>query len=317
MYKGIFTIDGHADILYRMGEEQLSFYDTNSPLHQSYQHLLASHVDLQVFVTFVMPTIKPSEQLYQVLSSLHRFHRDVERADTVSAIYTASDLQRFASSPKGIGALLSLEGADALNGEVAVLHALFALGVRLIGLTWNGANCVADGVGEERGAGLTQFGRTVVQEMQSLGMVVDVSHLAPRGVWDVLQISSKPIIASHSNAQEVHRHRRNLTDEQIAAIAATGGVVGATFVPAFVGNGDSLKMDDLLRHIDHLLEVAGPTGVALGSDFDGIDQTLLDLRGGADYPRLYERLEARYGLQVLQNLAGGNLLRVFLETLPH
>ncbi|MCY0876400.1 MAG: dipeptidase [Firmicutes bacterium] len=317
MHNGIFTVDGHADILYRMGEEKLSFYDADSVLHQSYSHLRASGVDLQVFVTFVMPNVTPSEQLYQVLASLHRFTTQVERVGAVRRITTVQQLDEQVLKPDGsIGALLSLEGADALNGQIAVLHALFGLGVRLIGLTWNGANCVADGVGESRGAGLTQFGRDVVSTMQELGMVVDVSHLAARGVWDVLDMTHKPVIASHSNAQAVHLHQRNLTDDQIRAIAQTGGVVGATFVPAFIGSETPLTSDHLLKHIDHLLSVAGENGVALGSDFDGIEKTLADLRSGEDYPRLYDLLEARFGANTFAKMAGGNLLRVLRAILP-
>jgi len=317
MHNGVFTVDGHADILYRMGEEKLSFYDPDSTLHQSYRQLKASGVDLQVFVTFVMPTVTPGEQLYQVLASLHRFAVDVKRDDRICQVTTVEQLDGFMANQNGrIGAVLSLEGADALNGEVSVLHALFALGVRLLGLTWNGSNCLADGVGETRGAGLTQFGRTTVATMQRLGMVVDVSHLCARGVWDVLDMTQKPVIASHSNAQAVFLHRRNLTDDQIGAIAQTGGVVGATFVPSFIGDSDMLSTDDLLRHVDHLLTVAGEDGVSLGSDFDGIERTLTNLRTGADYPRLYDLLQTRFGPAVFAKIAGGNLVRVLRQTLP-
>lgn len=317
MYKGVFTVDGHADILYRMGEEQLSFYDESSALHQSYDNLRASGVDLQVFVTFVMPHVTPGEQLYKVLASLHRFSEKVERRGYIQKMTSVAALDAHVQACDGqIGALLSLEGADALNGEIGVLHALFGLGVRLVGLTWNGANCVADGVGESRGAGLTQFGRTVVATMQELGMLVDVSHLSPRGVWDVLDMTQKPIIASHSNAQAIHLHKRNLSDDQIRAIAETGGVVGATFVPAFIGAQHSLTTDDLLRHIEHLLHVAGEDGVGLGSDFDGIENTLVDLRSGKDYPHLYDLLETRFGRATFTKIAGANFLRVLRETLP-
>jgi len=316
MYKGLYAIDGHADILFRMGNERLPFYDPVSPLHQSYSHLMESGIDLQVFVTFNMPDVSANEQLLQVMDSLHRFHTEVYRPESIVVLRTRSDLQAHMKNPSRLAALLSLEGADALNGHLSVLHALFQMGVRLIGLTWNGANCVADGVGELRGGGLTAFGRETVAQMQELGMLVDVSHLAARGVWDVIEVTRKPVIASHSNALAVHRHRRNLTDDQIRAIAQTGGVVGATFVPAFVGDGTELGSEDVIRHIDHLIQVGGLEGVALGSDFDGIDHTLTDLRNGSDYPAFFEKLEARYGMEGLQRLIGGNLARVLSETLP-
>ncbi|PWI58248.1 dipeptidase [Sulfoacidibacillus thermotolerans] len=314
MYRGKFIVDGHADILYRMGKEKLSFYDDNA-LHQNYKHLRQSGVDVQVFVTFIEPEITASEQLFAVFDSLDRFHREVERADAVQAVYTVAELHRVLQSGRK-AAILSLEGADALNGRISVLHALFQSGIRLMGLTWNGANCVADGVGEGRGAGLTQFGREVVKTMRSLGMIVDVSHLAARGVWDVLDLYDGPVVASHSNAMSVFAHRRNLTDDQIRAIAASGGVIGATFVPAFIGASDVLTIEDLIKHIDHLLTVAGEDAVALGSDFDGIESTLVDLRNGSDYTGLLEKIELRYGENVFSKIAGGNWLRVFEQVLP-
>jgi membrane dipeptidase len=255
-----------------------------------------------------------------VLESLDRFRRDVERPGIVETILTRSDLNRMESGLREGDAtryaLLSVEGAEAIDGRMAVLEAWFRLGVRLVGLTWNGANCVADGVGELRGGGLTGFGREVVARMQELGMVVDVSHLSVRGVSDVLDMTVRPVVASHSNALSVHRHRRNLDDDQIRGIAATGGLVGATFVPAFIASAETVTVDDLLRHVDHLLTVAGPDAVGLGSDFDGIETTPQGLRGGADYPALLDALQTRYGDDVCHKLYGANWLRVLSAVLP-
>ena len=320
MFRGAIVIDGHADILYQMGCRRCSYYDPAAPLHQSYAHLAASGVDLQVFVTFVDPDRAPGEQLYKVLNRLHAYRSEVERPDAVRTVLTAADLRALAADREAGGrarhALLSVEGADALNGEMAVLDTWFRLGVRLVGLTWNGANCLADGVGELRGAGLTNFGRDVVRRMQTLGMLVDVSHLSPRGVSDVLEMAEKPVVASHSNAQSVHRHRRNLDDGQIRAVAAGGGLVGATFVPAFIGDRQPVNSDDLLRHIDRMLTVAGPDAVGLGSDFDGIEETPSDLRNGSDYPILLNKLEEHFGVDVARKVMGGNWFRVLSQTLP-
>lgn len=314
MYKSLKVVDGHADILYRMGKEGLSFYDELSPLQQNAQRLKQSGVDLQVFVTFVEQSVTPSEQLYKVLNSLHRFHAQIQKPGKLELVTNRTDLDRIFA--QGIqGALLSLEGADALNGQIAVVHALFQLGIRWIGLTWNGANSLADGVGEERGGGLTRFGKTVVTTMEQLGMVVDVSHLAWRGVEDVLALARGPIVASHSNAYAVFPHRRNLPDELLVGIAATGGTVGITFVPEFVGAGRNQKTDDLLRHLEHILKVVGVDAVALGSDFDGISETLDDLRNGADYPFFLERIIQEFGVDVARKIAGENLLRVLKSVL--
>ncbi len=314
MYRGLKVLDGHADILYRMETEGLSFYDVDSKLHQSAAKLQKSGIDVQVFVTFVDPSITPSEQLYKVLSSLHRFHADVEKSGSVELVTTFGDIDRLIAS-RTTGAILSLEGADAINGQIAVLHALYRLGIRWIGLTWNGANSLADGVGEERGAGLTNFGKEAVQEMQRLGMVVDVSHLAWSGVEDVLSLTQKPIVASDSNAYSVYPHRRNLPDELIQGIVHSGGTVGVTFVPHFIGGKEGQSIDDLILHMEHLLRVAGPDGVALGSDFDGITETLVNLKNGEDYPALLDRLIDEFGMEIAKKVAGENLLRVLRNTI--
>ena len=319
MWRGQTVVDGHADILHRMGIEGIDFYEVSAPLHQSYRRLTESGVDLQVFVTFVEPNVSQGEQLYRVFAALRRFRVEVERPGVVQAIRSARDLRAMvralAAGEHQLYALLSVEGADALGGELGVLDAWFALGVRVIGLTWNPANCVADGVGEPRGGGLTAFGRQVVARMEQLGMLVDVSHLSAQGVADVLEIVSGPVVASHSNAAAVHPHRRNLTDDQVRAIAAGGGLVGVTFVPEFLGQG-KVTSADVLRHLDRLLELAGPDHVGLGSDFDGIESTPQDLRTGSDYPRLLEQIHARYGDAVASRVSGGNWLRILAQVLP-
>ncbi len=314
MYRGLKVLDGHADILYRMETEGLSFYDADSKLQQSAAKLQKSGIDVQVFVTYVDPSFTPSEQLYKVLSSLHRFHTDVEKNGAVELVTTSGDIEKLIAS-RTTGAILSLEGADAINGQIAVLHALYRLGIRWIGITWNGANSLADGVGEERGAGLTNFGKEAVAEMQRLGIVVDVSHLAWRGVEDVLSMTKKPMVASHSNAHAVYPHRRNLPDELIQGIVQSGGTVGVTFVPHFIGGNESQSIDDLILHMEHLLRVAGPDGVALGSDFDGITETLVNLKNGEDYPALLDRLIDEFGMEIAKKVAGENLLRVLRNTI--
>jgi membrane dipeptidase len=173
---------------------------------------------------------------------------------------------------------------------------------------------MADGVGEPDPQGLTPFGRQVVQEMNSLGMVVDVSHLAPKGFWDVIEISSAPIIASHSNAKVLCPHRRNLEDDQIKAIIEKGGVIGMTFVPYFIGEG-KITIPHLLRHIDHILSLGGEDHIGLGSDFDGISITMEDLRSGSDYPKLLQALDQEYGHDITAKICGKNFLRVYKQVL--
>ncbi|GAX91796.1 dipeptidase [Effusibacillus lacus] len=308
-----FLIDGHADILYRMEQEHLDFYDPNSPLQLNYSRMERAGIDLQFFALYVDPPYTPQEHLSMILACIETFRSEVCRDNRLRPVYNYSDIERNRRS--GVkSALLSIEGGDFLTGDLRHLRILYSLGVRAMGLTWNFRNSIASGVGEKIDNGLTPFGREVVLEMNRLGMLVDVSHLAPQGFWNVLEITQKPVIASHSNAKSVCPHKRNLDDSQIKGISECGGVVGVTFVPYFIGEGD-VGIDDLLRHMDHIIELAGDNHIGLGSDFDGIPTTMTDLRNGEDYPRLIARLQQVYGDEVTAKICGGNLLRVLKSVL--
>nr|NNM90072.1 dipeptidase [Bacilli bacterium] len=309
-------IDLHADILYRMNKEKQDFYDENSLLHASYAHLQEGEVKFQVFATFIDPILRGEQQLLAVIDSLDRFHQKIKRKGIVEPVLTVSDVQRIRQTQGILGALLSLEGADCLAGHASVLSMLYALGVRLIGLTWNHGNSLADGILEPRGGGITGFGREVIEQMQQLGMVIDVSHASDRVVEDVVQIVSRPIIASHSNARAVYPAKRNLEDEHMKLIAATGGVIGVTFVPEFIADKNEVMIEDLLRHLLHMLRVVGADAIALGSDFDGITTTMADLRDSRDYPVLIERLHHEIGHETTKKIMGENIFRVLTNTLP-
>jgi membrane dipeptidase len=211
-----------------------------------------------------------------------------------------------------LGFILSMEDAAPCMGSTRHIDALYAAGVRMIGLTWNGRNEIADGlkVGAKPG-GLTDVGRICVGHMQDLGIVVDLSHIAEVGFWDVVAESTKPLACSHSNAKAVHDHIRNLTDAQIKAIADSGGVIGVTYVPSFLGP-DRPGIDEVIRHIEHIVEVGGIDVVGLGSDFDGIQMTPVGLEDCSCLPNLTAALMQRgWKEDDLTKLLGGNWIRVF------
>lgn len=302
-------IDGHADILYRMKYEGLDFHNPESALHLNYDKICKAGIDLQVFALFVGPKYNPAEQLAHIVSMIDMFYNTVCANGQMRPILAKGDLARNVELGVRSGMLL-IEGGDCMQSELGILRMLYKLGVRAIGLTWNNGNCIADGVGEQEDRGLTAFGHEVIREMNRLGMVVDVAHLAPKGFWDVMKIAQAPVIASHANAKAIHNHRRNLDDDQLRAVFETGGLVGMTYVPYFVAEGDAVSIDDLMRHIDHLLALGGEDHIGLGSDFDGIDTTMIDLRDGADYPHFQERLFQAYGDTIARKILGGNFKRV-------
>ena len=155
--------------------------------------------------------------------------------------------------------LLAIEEGGAIDGSLEALRMLYELGVRAMTLTWSNRNDIADGVNEEcSGGGLTTFGRQVVAEMNRLGMLVDVSHIATAGFWDVIETSTKPIIATHSNAKTLCSHPRNLNDDQIKAINANDGLIGITFAGQFLEEDyNNACIDSVYRHIDYMLNLFG------------------------------------------------------------
>lgn len=170
-------------------------------------------------------------------------------------------------------AVLTVEGASFLEDDRAAegrLDALTAAGVRMVALTWNGPNAL--GSGNDTRHGLTGFGRVCVGELERRGIVVDVSHLNDAGFKDVCNVSARPFAASHSNARSVCGHPRNLADWQLRELADRGGIVGLNFCTQFISvDHDDPTHDDVLRHVDHILETAGEDVLALGSDYDGCD----------------------------------------------
>ncbi|MBL0388477.1 dipeptidase [Tumebacillus sp. ITR2] len=303
----MYLIDGHADILYRMEKEGLDFHNPNSGLHLGYDRLAKAGIDLQFFVLFSGPPYTPEEQLTMTLGYIDTFY-EVVCKHGIRPVLSRVDLQKNLELGVRSG-LLSIEGGDLLQGDIRILRMMYRMGVRAMGLTWNNGNCIADGVGEVEDRGLTAFGRQVVQEMNSLGMVVDVAHLAPRGFWDVMELSQAPVIASHANASAIHDHRRNLTDDQLKALFKTNGLVGVTYVPAFICNGPA-SISHLMRHIDHILSLGGENHLGFGSDFDGIETTMTDLEHGEHYHRLIEAVNKAYGDDVTRKICGGNFKRV-------
>jgi len=228
-------------------------------------------------------------------------------------VRSSADILR-AKAEGRVGCLLSMEGGEAIGESLDKLREYHRRGVRMIGLTWNRRNAIARGVGEAGTDGLTDFGRKVVAEMEKLGAVVDVSHLADESLDDVLAMVERPVVASHSNSRVLCPHRRNLTDRQLERIAATGGLVGLCFAGIFI-DPDPAKVtfERLMDHLDHLIEVAGVDHVGLGSDFDGYTAPPgIAVRSCLDLPRITAHLQARgHGEAEIAAVMGGNWLRVF------
>ncbi len=303
--------DAHCDVLCKLWQNpELDFYKEDKLLQSGFTALEKGNVDIQVLACFVPSQVPFGRRFHTVLEMIDIFYQKVA-SDKFRPIFTEGDLAE--SVLKGQkGAILFVEGAHALEESLVQLRTWFRLGVRGMTLTWNHGNALASGNGEPNPGGLTSFGREVIEEMNRLGMIIDVSHLADPGFWDVLECSKAPVIASHSNVRSLCNHSRNLTDEQIRALIANDGAIGLTFVDFFtVSEKRTVWIDDLLRHLDHICALGGVDHVGFGSDFDGITETFGDMASAADYSQLLEALLKRYKEAEVLKFVQGNWLRVF------
>ncbi|AZN40926.1 dipeptidase [Paenibacillus albus] len=309
------SADFHCDVLWKLLKDPtLSFeQDATLALDVTLPRLRQARSVLQTFAIYVSERMEQS--MIPILRSIDLFHRKVLTAPDMTFIRTSDDAAKLQSSGK-IGAMLSLEGVDGLGGDLAMLRILFALGVRAVGLTWNHANWAADGVMEPRGGGLTKKGRALVEECNRLGILVDVSHLSDRAFWDVLHISTKPVIASHSNCRALCPHPRNLADDQLAALLAAGGMVGVTFVPHFVASHQPAQIADVLRHIERICELGGREQLMFGSDFDGIEEYVHGLAHPGEVVQLQKALLSHYSESTAAGFCSGNLLQFLVKHLP-
>lgn len=280
-------MDGHCDVLYKLWcNPELSFYGNDPSLDVTFDYLCASEIWLQTFAVYVPTNVPSAQRFHTALAQIDLFYTHV-LSDRLHVIQSRKDILNNRR-----GAILALEGAGALSGEISYLRHFHRLGVRQVGLTWNYANEVADGILEERGGGLTQFGRLVVDEMERLGIILDVSHLSESGFWEVIE-KELPILASHSNARSICSHVRNLKDDQIKALIEKEGLIGITFVPQFVHETNP-SIDTILKHIEHICMLGGENNLFFGSDFDGIEKKIPQLEHAGHLYNLKKRLIKYY-----------------------
>ncbi len=307
------VFDLHCDTATQLLGEQYDRIDSlrKNTLHIDLERATAFSGYCQCFACFTSELKKLPDHL----SVIGLFERQL--AAVLTEVEMNSDIIRLAYNAKEIeenrkqgimSAILTIEGTAGFDYNAELLEDLYNIGFRITTLGWNEKNpltgsCVT-------GGGLTERGRAYVKEAQRLGMVVDVSHISDEGFWDILEITQKPVIASHSNSRTLCDHPRNLTDEMYKAICKTGGTAGVNLYSGFLGTDPTV--DTICDHIFHFLNLAGDDRhISLGSDFDGIESMPADFQGVQDYQKLAQRLSER-GLsdQTIENIFWNNALGV-------
>lgn len=260
------------------------------------------HIDLQKAACFKkygqlfaiwIPDEKRGKEAFSYYKTVRDcFYRECsENENRMMQCKSAKDLETAFAEQK-VAAILTVEGGAVLGGDLEKLDALYADGVRLMTLTWNGPNEIGNGCFAEDKGGLTDFGKRVVQKMQEMHMLVDVSHLNECGFYDVAEYTNKPFVASHSNAKIIENQyakARNLTDEQIRVLISRKGLIGLNLCDVFLGNDGDCGFDAVLRQISHFLALGAQSVLAFGCDYDGCT-VHSSLYGIDKIPRLFDYL---------------------------
>jgi membrane dipeptidase len=334
------VFDGHNDVLLRLwmkstDDPVADFLDGDGQGHLDLPRMVKGGFAGGFFAVFVpspsqtlfagdnlnpAPAPEVSQQValtatLEMASLLVRIERRAQ--GRVRICRTASDI-RQAMAAGQVAAILHIEGAEAIDPDLKALDVLHQAGLRSVGPVWSRSNVFGHGVPfrfpstPDTGPGLTDAGKALIRRCDDLRMVVDLSHLNEKGFWDVAAISKAPLVATHSNAHALSPSSRNLSDDQIRAIGQSGGMVGLNFANGFLradgrwASENGLEM--MLRHLDHLMGLAGEDHVGLGSDFDGcrLPAEIGDVTG---LPNLFEAMRIHgYSSDLIRKIASENWL---------
>ena len=298
--------------------------------HIDLERMKKGNYCLQNFALFTELT-KHERPFEYCMKLLDLFYTELELyGDLIGIVRTYEDIEKNRKEGR-MSAMLTIEEGGVCQGETAFLRNFYRLGVRMMTLTWNHINELAypnririekeEAFFEpETEHGLTETGIIFVEEMERLGMIIDVSHLSDAGIYDVFRHTKKPFVASHSNARTIASNPRNLTDEMIKMLADRGGVTGINFCGDFLhdwkkGEKSLSRIQDMVSHIKHLKKIGGIGCIGLGSDFDGIGGEL-EMKSPEDLPLLEACMKKEgFSDSEIEAVFYGNVLRVYKEIL--
>ncbi len=313
MTRPIPYFDAHCDTISRCMEAGEGMRENHG--HLDFARLAGYRPAGAVFAVFHDAAEPPADgMLAEFRRQCDFLAREVEKnADIVTCCKTAVQLHAAHEAGKS-AVLLSVEGAELLECDPERLFEAQERGVRSVNLTWNRANALSGSNVEDPQRGLSDRGRAFVRAAEELGIFVDVSHLSDAGFWDVVRMTRRPILATHSNARAVCPHTRNLTDDMFRAVVETGGAAGVNLYARFVASDTAASMDALVHHIDRFMELGGEKTRCIGADFDGCDALAGGITNVSDMPLLWDALARRgYARETLEAIFAGNLLRVLSE----
>lgn len=322
------VVDGHNDTMMKILDEEtwLPIVDIGNITdnHIDIPKLLDGGINVAFFAAFTEGYYgNDTRSISRILALINALYFTAKNnPDTFQIVTTVNEINNTVKENQ-IAALTTIEGLYGLNEEnyLDLLNQFYDLGIRVIAPTWNYSNNIGEGCNKVYGdtaktpseGGLTKLGEKVIEEMNKLGIVVDVSHLSEETFWGVIKNTKSPIIASHSGVYNLRNHSRNLKDDQLSAIKENGGVVSVVLFPCFISDKDRVYIKDFVDHIDYIVSLIGIDHVGIGSDFDGA-QMPIDLYDSSQMYKITDELISRgYKECDIEKILGGNLLRVLQE----
>ena len=318
VHSNAIMIDLHNDVMEKMIDDPTYNF---SVLHENYTlyhtdipRLQAGEVDMQFFAIWIDPDYL-AIAYQRTLAIFDVFNTTMNQNQaSIQQAFTMEDALSFNEQGK-IAAIIGVEGGHSIEESLEKLENLYNLGMRYMTITWNNSLSWAIAAADTRTltVGLNDFGRDVIRKMDTLGIVIDVSHVGIKTIQDILDVTTNPIVATHSGARALRDNTRNLYDGQIEDIANSGGVVGIVFYPPFLTSISPAYISNVIQHIDYIVNLVGVDYVAIGSDFDGIGtNVVVGLEDVSMFPALtLALLEHGYSQQDVEKILGGNFRRVF------
>jgi membrane dipeptidase len=312
LHKKAIVVDMHNDLLSKSKNYDWSIKHKEN--HTDIPRMILGGIDAQFLAIWVSPKVK--DPYKRGLEEAELFRKRVEEnKEKIGAAKNYSDIMSLNKKGK-IAAILCVEGGNVIQNSIKKLQEFYSLGARYMTITWNNSFEWATAAKDPKSKtkGLSAQGKKIIHAMDSLGMIIDVSHTGVKTIEDILKITKNPIIASHSGSYKLRPHFRNLTDEQMQSIANSGGIIGVNFCPPFLNETKKASIKDVIDHIDYIVNLVGIDHVGLGSDFDGIESTPVGLEDISKYPAITKALLDRgYSEKDIKKILGENILRIIKQ----
>ncbi|MBC2581859.1 dipeptidase [Clostridium sp. DJ247] len=309
-------IDFHCDTIYELLKDKNNSNLYNNNLSVDIEKMKSANSLAQFFALYINKGLTENP-LDSCLRMVDKFHNEIAKNRNTIALATSYAELTVNKDAEKISAFLTIEGGEALIGNIYNLRNFYRLGVRLITLTWNYPNEIGypNCRKEYMDKGLTEFGFETIAEMNNLSMIIDVSHLSDKGFYDVSNHSKKPFVASHSNSRSITNHPRNLTDHMIKTLSEKGGITGINFEKNFLGEHNPARIDDMVKHIEYIRSVGGIDVISIGSDFDGTSSPS-EISNISEMCKLIDALKKNnFPYDDIEKIFYKNALRVIKDTL--